>query len=273
MAAAPEIVSYIVDAANKRGIDPNVALEVARREALNVFDPNKPDLGGDERSSFGIYQLHYGGLSKNMPNPGVGEEFTAATGLHASDPSTWRQQVDFALDYAKKNGWGAWMGAKAAGITGKMGIDGRPANYTASAVSAAPPNPAAAAAFEKFNATHPQFPASTVLDDPPLLVDLPDRQPVSLLADDLAANTNPRVSGRGDQGDVIDLEGDDGTPLPEFASANPETPPSAQPAPAPTADLEESLADLFTLRDIGQAGETDPMTGQPKLLRTRRMSG
>jgi hypothetical protein len=122
MAANPQIVDYIRKAAIARGIDPEVALRVAEAEALNVFDPSKPDLGGDDRSSFGMYQLHYGGRSKKMPNPGLGDEFTAKTGLDASDPSTWKQQVDFSLDWAKKNGWGPWMGAKRIGIAPRQGL-------------------------------------------------------------------------------------------------------------------------------------------------------
>jgi hypothetical protein len=42
----------------------------------------------------------------------MGDDFTKATGMHASDPSTWPQQVDFALSHASNNGWGAWYGAR-----------------------------------------------------------------------------------------------------------------------------------------------------------------
>ncbi|NCZ75263.1 MAG: hypothetical protein EBX65_07220, partial [Betaproteobacteria bacterium] len=52
-----EAASYIVAAAQKRGIDPNVALRVARSEGLNQYT-------GDEGSSFGPFQLHYGGVAK-----------------------------------------------------------------------------------------------------------------------------------------------------------------------------------------------------------------
>lgn len=68
-----------------------------------------------------------------MPNPGLGDEFTKATGLHASDPSTWKQQIDFSLDWARKHGWSPWMGAKAEGITGMMGIGNAPPQQQASA--------------------------------------------------------------------------------------------------------------------------------------------
>ncbi|ANL52862.1 hypothetical protein [Rhizobium phaseoli] len=137
----PEVSDYIRQAAISRGIDPNVALRVAGHEGLNVFDPSKPDNGGDEGSSFGPFQLHYAGMSKSMPNSGLGNEFTNATGLHARDPSTWKQQVDFALDWARKHGWGPWMGAKAEGITGKMGIGDLPPQQAAQAAAMPPTAP------------------------------------------------------------------------------------------------------------------------------------
>jgi hypothetical protein len=133
----PEVADYIRQAAVARGIDPNIVLRVAGHEGLNVFDPSRPDHGGDEGSSFGPFQLHYAGRSKSMPNPGLGDEFTQATGLHASDPSTWKQQVDFSLDWARKHGWSPWMGAKAEGITGMMGIGDMPPQQDASAGPAA----------------------------------------------------------------------------------------------------------------------------------------
>lgn len=128
MPADPQVVEYLRQAAIKRGIDPDTFLKVSRAEALNVFDPNKPDLGGDEGSSFGPFQLHYKGMSKSMPNAGMGDDFTKATGLHASDPSTWRQQVDYVADHLAGGGtWTPWMGAKAVGITGRMGLPDGPA--------------------------------------------------------------------------------------------------------------------------------------------------
>lgn len=121
---ASSMEQYIRQAAIARGMDPNIAVRVAAHEGLNAFDPSKPDHGGDEGSSFGPYQLHYAGMSKSMPHAGLGDDFTASTGLDARDPSTWKQQVDFSLDHAAKNGWGAWMGAKAAGVGEFDGING-----------------------------------------------------------------------------------------------------------------------------------------------------
>ncbi|MGO4135125.1 hypothetical protein ACEQ6A_11255 [Rhizobium brockwellii] len=142
----PEVAEYIRQASLARGIDPNYSLRVAGHEGLNVFDPSSPDHGGDEGSSFGPFQLHYAGRSKSMPNPGLGDEFTKATGLHASDPSTWKQQIDFSLDWARKHGWSPWMGAKAEGITGMMGIGNAPPQQQASAGTPAVPPPANPAA-------------------------------------------------------------------------------------------------------------------------------
>jgi hypothetical protein len=110
-----EVVEYIRQAAIRRGIDPDIAVEVARREGLHKYV-------GDGGSSFGPFQLHYGGVNPAMPKAGLGDAFTKATGLDARDESTWRQQVDFALDQAAKPGgrgwadWYGWKGGQFAGI-------------------------------------------------------------------------------------------------------------------------------------------------------------
>jgi len=97
---------YIAEAAKARGIDPDVALRVAKSEGLAQYE-------GDAGSSFGPFQLHYGGVAGGgNAVPGLGDTFTRQTGLDARNPSTWRKQVDFALDTAAKEGWGAWHGWK-----------------------------------------------------------------------------------------------------------------------------------------------------------------
>lgn len=99
--------AYIRKAAAAQGIDPEVAVRVARSEGLGGA------YAGDRGSSFGDFQLHYGGMAGGgMAVGGLGDEFTRRTGLDAKDPSTWRQQADFALDQARKQGWGAWHGWK-----------------------------------------------------------------------------------------------------------------------------------------------------------------
>jgi hypothetical protein len=105
-AAPAEMEAYIRKAALARGIDPNIAVAVAKSEGLY-------DYVGDRGSSFGPFQLHYGGVaSGGNAVGGLGDTFTKRTGLNARDPSTWPQQVDFALDEARKSGWGAWHGWK-----------------------------------------------------------------------------------------------------------------------------------------------------------------
>lgn len=104
--------AYIRDAAIKRGMDPNVALAVARSEGLGNYV-------GDRGSSFGPFQLHYGGVAGGgMAVSGLGDTFTRQTGLDARDPSTTQQQIDFALDWAKAHGWSAWHGWRGAPFAG-----------------------------------------------------------------------------------------------------------------------------------------------------------
>lgn len=107
------------------GIDPDTAIKVARGEGLapNTWQSNLQQPYGRERS-YGAFQLHVDPTGKR---PGLGNEFQATTGLDPADPANWQAMNKFALDQARKAGWGPWMGAKAAGITGMMGIGGKPA--------------------------------------------------------------------------------------------------------------------------------------------------
>ncbi|PPQ34973.1 Prophage tail length tape measure protein [Rhodoblastus acidophilus] len=112
------VADFIQKAASARGIDPATALRVARSEGLNSYV-------GDNGSSFGPFMLHYGGIAKGgNAVSGLGDEFTRITGLDARNPLTVFQQSEFALDYAKKNGWGAFHGAARAGIGTWDGING-----------------------------------------------------------------------------------------------------------------------------------------------------
>jgi hypothetical protein len=101
--SATEQEKFIREKASALGIDPNVAAQVARSEGLYGYV-------GDAGSSFGPFQLHYGGIAPGMMQPGLGDKFTSQTGLDARDPRTWQAQVQFALEYAKANGWGPWNG-------------------------------------------------------------------------------------------------------------------------------------------------------------------
>lgn len=110
------MTSYIAQAAKARGIDPGVAVRVARSEGLapNTWQSNVTKNGQRERS-YGPFQLYTGG--------GLGNQFQQATGKDPSDPSTWQAGVDFALDHASKNGWGSWYGAANTGIGNWQGIN------------------------------------------------------------------------------------------------------------------------------------------------------
>ncbi len=134
--ANPEVADYIAHAAAERGIDPRVALAVAGTEGLNGYDPSKPDGGGDKGTSFGPFQLHYKSDVPGFTNSGMGDDFTKATGKHASDPSTWKAQVDFALDHAKQHGWRNWHGWNGKPANAGLGMD------PAEAAKLIPPKPA-----------------------------------------------------------------------------------------------------------------------------------
>lgn len=152
--ANPAVVGYIRSRASSLGMDPDKAVKVAASEGLNIFDPSRPGTAvGDNNSSFGPFQLHYGGVAGGgNSGSGLGDEFTKATGLDARDPSTWQQQVDFALKNASQNGWGAFHGAANSGIGNWDGIRtaGGP-NLTVHAQSAAPQGAPASAS----NAVNP----------------------------------------------------------------------------------------------------------------------
>lgn len=117
--------AFIRAYAQKNGIDPNVATTVAMSEGLRGYNPNVPDQGGDEHSSFGDFQLHMGGISRSMPNSGLGDT-AARQGIDPRSHKDWMKADAFALDYASKHGWGSWMGAQAHGINGFYGITKKP---------------------------------------------------------------------------------------------------------------------------------------------------
>lgn len=111
-ASPQEIEAYIRQAAAARNINPDVAMQVVMAEGgLEPAKPGDPKRGG----SYGPFQLNY------LPGS-LGSQFTATTGLHASDPSAWAAGVDFALDAAARGGWGPWFGGARVGVTGFMGI-------------------------------------------------------------------------------------------------------------------------------------------------------
>jgi hypothetical protein len=111
--SAAERVAYYRELGAKNGVSPDVLQKVVESEGLGKYV-------GDRGSSFGDFQLHYGGLAGGgMAVGGLGDEFTKKTGLDARDPKTWKEQAEFSVDYMKRNGlgpWHGWKGSQWAGI-------------------------------------------------------------------------------------------------------------------------------------------------------------
>lgn len=155
--AASEMEAYIRSAAKARGIDPDAAVKVARTEGLKdgVWQSNFVK-NGKREPSYGPFQLYTGG--------GLGNDFQKRTGLDPSNPANWKPGVDFALDHASKNGWGAWYGARDNGIPNNYGIGGAKASFTPPAPRTAPTDFGPVAMADK---TPSQAPSqqSGVMDD------------------------------------------------------------------------------------------------------------
>jgi hypothetical protein len=106
--------AFIRAAAAKAGIDPNVAMRVAKSEGFNEFL-------GDNGTSGGAFQLH---VTRGGRGRAVGDEFRKQTGLDPLDRANERQTIVFALQEAARSGWGAWHGAQRVGIGDREGIGG-----------------------------------------------------------------------------------------------------------------------------------------------------
>ena len=104
-----DVKNYVVDSAQKHNADPKMALKV-----FNAESGFNPAAKGDDNSSFGVAQLHYGDVSKQYPHSGLGDLFTKQTGLDARDPKNQKAAIDWSLDYAAKNGWNDWSTARQA---------------------------------------------------------------------------------------------------------------------------------------------------------------
>lgn len=129
--------AYIRQAAEKRGINPDYAVKVARSEGLSPGVWQSRVKKGDMfEPSYGPFQMLVGD-GKTFPK-GMGNDFQERTGLDPRDPKNVNQMIDFALDTAKRDGWRQWYGAKKVGVNRWDGIN---ANEVAS-LDAAVPAPA-----------------------------------------------------------------------------------------------------------------------------------
>jgi hypothetical protein len=108
------------------GFDPEFAERVFQGES--GFDPRAV---GDDKSSFGVPQLHMGNISRQFPNPGLGDEFKRETGLDPRDPKNSRAMTAWAMDYAADKGWSPWTVARNLKAQGAAGGSGAPASGVA----------------------------------------------------------------------------------------------------------------------------------------------
>lgn len=106
--------AFIRAEAAKRGINPNVAMAVAKSEGFNGFKSSIPG-----ETSYGAFQLHVtpGGRGGHL-----GDQFRAKTGLDPADPENEKRGIQFALDDVAKNGWAAFHGARNTGISRWQGV-------------------------------------------------------------------------------------------------------------------------------------------------------
>lgn len=103
------MIPHIRAAAAKYGVDPAVAIRVARSEGLGTFL-------GDSGKSGGAFQLYTGG--------GLGNEFQKETGLDPLDPANEPATIDWAMKNLPRTGWEPYHGAQRVGVANREGIGG-----------------------------------------------------------------------------------------------------------------------------------------------------
>lgn len=117
--------AMIRDSAARYGIDPNIALRVAKSEGgLSGWKQSLIKKNGLQEPSFGPFQMLVGD-GKNFPR-GLGNELLDK-GIDPRDPRNAQAVIDYAMQHASKNGWGAWYGAAKVGVGNRDGIGGAPA--------------------------------------------------------------------------------------------------------------------------------------------------
>ena len=141
-----EIEAYIRARAAARHIDPDIAVRVARGEGglSNPFRHGEGPAPKSQLASYGKLENSYGPFQLYVSGTGAGlGDRAVKAGI---DPTKdWRAATDYALKEASQRGWGQWYGAKHAGITGMMGINGNSADVP---VVATATDPTAAAATD-----------------------------------------------------------------------------------------------------------------------------
>lgn len=114
MADVNTIAAYIYGRARQVGVNPDMALGIARYEGLNPNTLGSATFGNKDASgySFGPYQLFSGSPDPSkIARGGMAYEFQQKYG-QAPSRENWQQQVDFALDRMKQQGTGAWYAVR-----------------------------------------------------------------------------------------------------------------------------------------------------------------
>ena len=117
----PEITpDYVRNVAAKSaaatGLNPTRPLQIGQLES--AFNHNAV---GDDGSSFGPWQMHYGNMSEKYPNGGLGDVFTKETGYDLRDPNVRKDpkaiqsNADWVANYMAKNGDRAWSTSRQLG--------------------------------------------------------------------------------------------------------------------------------------------------------------
>jgi hypothetical protein len=117
-----EIENYIREAAKARGISPDAAIKVFHSEGATGHGPSlQSNIRKSGSGSFNGYEDSHGPFQ--LYRGGIGADFEQKTGLKIDDPTTFRQQIDFSLDWAAEHGWGKWNGPKNIGMGMNEGLE------------------------------------------------------------------------------------------------------------------------------------------------------
>jgi len=173
-------IALIRAEAIKNGVDPDVAVAVARSEGLTSFL-------GDRGKSGGAFQLYTGG--------GLGNVFQKETGLDPLDPKNEDETIRWTLKYVgRTHDWSPWHGAPHAGIGRHQGFDKSPAELEEREKKRTPTKPA-----EQEKPTTPAKPptAAKPAAEPPKPEVVPEKK-------DKAAG------GKADGGILLGFKGKDG---------------------------------------------------------------
>jgi len=152
MASIQEISNYIYRRALASGVNPNLALGIARYEGLNPRTIGSSTFGNrDARGySFGPYQLYSGSSNpNNIARGGMAYEFLKKYGERPS-ASNWQKQVDFSIDRMATSGVSPWYAVRDQGginaITNKGAKFARSIGLSADTPAVVPKSASAASA-------------------------------------------------------------------------------------------------------------------------------